>query len=212
MASPFRVNHSLSWLTVHRRLWLYRHFGEISQARFVVKKLSGSPSENLAKAVRPPQIHLSGAGRKHNSLAKFSGFPNQTVGSGVDEDLNERLIKHEPFAHGSLFRVNRSLSWLTVHRKLWLCRHFKVQVSEANRNDPVGVGTPRNLRQLLTRTIRPRTACRDTGCMRQELSKISFEGWTTRIERRQSHSSLPLPTDNPNSREKQSQRIASAMR
>jgi hypothetical protein len=57
-------------------------------------------------------------------LAKFSGFPDQTVETGVDEDQNERLIKndqardfsasptslcpifpqkHEPFAYGEPF-------------------------------------------------------------------------------------------------------------
>jgi hypothetical protein len=33
-------------------------------------------------------------------LAKFSGFPNQTVGTGVDEDLNERLIKNDQARDG----------------------------------------------------------------------------------------------------------------
>jgi hypothetical protein len=33
--------------------------------------------------------------RKHNSLAKLSGYSNQTVGTRVDEDLNERLIKND---------------------------------------------------------------------------------------------------------------------
>jgi hypothetical protein len=46
-------------------------------------------------AVRPPRIHLWEEGRKHNSLAKFSVFPDQTVGTRVDEDLNERLIKND---------------------------------------------------------------------------------------------------------------------
>jgi hypothetical protein len=36
-----------------------------------------------------------GRRRKYNSLAKFSGFPDQTVGTEVGEDLNERLIKND---------------------------------------------------------------------------------------------------------------------
>jgi hypothetical protein len=58
------------------------------------QKLSDSASDNLSKAVRPPRIHLWEEGKKHNSLAKFPGFPDQTVETEVDENLNERLIKN----------------------------------------------------------------------------------------------------------------------
>jgi hypothetical protein len=63
-------------------------------------KLFARITGNLSKAVRPPRIHLWEEGRKYNSLAKFSGFPDQTVGTEVDEVLNERLIKSDQAMDG----------------------------------------------------------------------------------------------------------------
>jgi hypothetical protein len=75
--------------------------------------------------------------RKHNSLAKLSGYPNQTVGTRVDEDLNERLIKNEPCAHDVPFSREPLLSWQTGHRRLWLCAAISERAKRSETNDPI---------------------------------------------------------------------------
>ena len=59
-------------------------------------------------------------------IIRWPTLPAKTHHHPSTAPYSHKSTNHSLMAYP--FRVNQSLSWLTVHQRLWLCRHFKVQV------------------------------------------------------------------------------------
>jgi hypothetical protein len=77
MASPFRVKCRMGWASKAVALWRYFRESEAKRTAIRHQKLLGFPCFSLSKAVRPPRIHLWGAGVRR--------IPNQNLSRTVQD-------------------------------------------------------------------------------------------------------------------------------